>query len=163
MGGAGALLGGICIALVVGLLIGTLIGGIILRAACSLYNKMAGGDKITYGVPEPTFGKAMGIALVILVVQILINFTINLVVGAGAQAAGASGTAAAGFNLLGLLGSLLIGILVMSGLLTALLPTNFGRAILVTLLYQVIFIVVVIIAGALVWAVFGISFGLGGR
>jgi p-aminobenzoyl-glutamate transporter AbgT len=33
----------------------------------------------------------------------------------------------------------------------------------VTLLYYVISIVVALIAFALVWAVFGISFGLGGR
>ena len=86
----GAAIGGFLCVLVVGLLIGTLIGAIILRAAVSLFNKMAGGADSEGAVPEPEFGKAMGITFVTTLVNMVAGFMIGLVIG-GAAAAGGAG------------------------------------------------------------------------
>ena len=61
--------------MVFGVAIGTLIGAIILRAACSFYNKLAGGAGSPSAVPEPTFSKAAGISFV----TMLVNFGIGMV------------------------------------------------------------------------------------
>jgi hypothetical protein len=62
---------------VVALAIGTVIGAVILRTACWLYNKAAGGE----AVPEPSFAKAMLIAFLTAVVVSLLAAVVTF--GAG--------------------------------------------------------------------------------
>jgi hypothetical protein len=126
-------------AMIVGLTIGTLIGAVILRAACWLYNSMVGGPKSPSAVPEPTMGRAMGIVFVTLLVNFAVSFGVGLVVGGGAAAAGGD-TQMAG--IIAQLVSIPISFLVMAGMLTALLPTTFPRALLVALLEFAISIVI---------------------
>ncbi len=56
------------------LFLGLAIGAIILRAACNLYNKIVGRD----AVPEPGFGKAMGIILVTGLINWALSFAIGI-------------------------------------------------------------------------------------
>jgi hypothetical protein len=145
----GGMLGGLLCGLVIALLVGTLIGAVFLRAAIALFNKMAGASGPPAGVPEPPFGRAMGITFVTSLVNWVVGFVIGLATGAGAQAAGPDG--AKGVNLLAQAASVPAGLLVMALMLTALLPTSFGKAVLVTLLYLVIVALVVgVIVGVLV-------------
>jgi hypothetical protein len=99
---------------------GTMLGAVFLRAACALYNKLAGGKGSPSSVPEPLLGKAMGITFVTILVH-----------------------AVAGFELL----SLPVSLLVLAGMNSALLPTTFARGVLVALCYLLVgFFVVVVLA-----------------
>ena len=159
--GGGAAIGGMICGALFGLLIGTLIGAVFLRAACWLYNKMAGGPGSASSVPEPPFGKAMLIALAVAAVNFVVSFVVGFVVGGGAAAAGAKQQGAV---LLAQLVSIPISFLVMAGMLTPLLPTTFPRALLITLLYFVIAVVVIGIAMVIIIAIFGVAIlGFGGR
>jgi hypothetical protein len=142
--GGGALLGGLLCGLVIGVAIGTLIGAVILRAACWLYNKIAGGPNSASAVPEPDFGKA----ILICFVTALVNSGIQLVLGLVASQMGAA------TNLI----SLPISFIVMAAMLTSMLPTTFGRGLLVALLEFVVIIVVCLILGVLFALVFGVGF-----
>lgn len=124
--------------------LGTVIGAVLLRAACALYNKQAGGKGSPESVPEPLLGKAMGITFVTTLVNAIAGFVIGLLVGTGAAAAGASERGPA---IVAQLLSLPVSLLVMAGMNSALLPTTFGRGFLVALCYLlVVFFVVVILA-----------------
>lgn len=151
MGGPAAL-GGMLCGLLVGGLIGVLIGAVILRAAIALYNAMAGGADSPSGVPEPDFGKAMLIVFVTALVNVGVGLLIGFVFGFGA-AAGRMNQQSAG--LIAQLVSLPVGLLVQAGMLTAMLPTTFGRGILVALLNMVIVIIIVVIIVVLVALLFG--------
>lgn len=137
----GAALGVLMCSLVIGLLIGTVIGAVFLRAAIALFNKIAGASGPPTGVPEPAFTKAMGITFVTSLVSSAVNLIFGLATGAGAAAAGPQ--AGKGVDMMAQLVSVPIGLIVMAGMLTALLPTSFGKAILVTLLYLLIAAIVV--------------------
>jgi hypothetical protein len=102
--------------------LGTVIGAAFLRAACAFYNKLAGGKGSPSSVPEPLLGKAMGITFV----TALVN-------------------AVAGFELL----SLPVSLLVMAGMNSALLPTTFGRGLLVALCYLLVGLFVVVVLAVL--------------
>ena len=134
------------------LAIGTVIGAVILRAAVALYNKLAGGS-ISSSVPEPEFGKAMGITFVSSLIQLVVGFVLGLAGAAGAAASQADAKTA---NIVVQLISFPISLLVMAGLLTAMLPTTFPRALLVTLCYM---LVVVFIVAVLVGIVFAVGMG----
>src|SRR5689334_14451286 len=81
----GAIAGVICAA-VAAFAVCLLIGAVILRAACSLYNRMVAQDK---RVPEPAFGKALGIMAVTLVVNIVVGAVLGLMLAGAGAAAGA--------------------------------------------------------------------------
>lgn len=150
----GALGGILCGLLCVGVL-WTLVGAVILRAACALYNKMAASGN---GVPDPSFGKAMGITLANFVAHMIVNIPLSMAMGGGQMAPGQPPNA--GQIVSGLL-ALPIGFLVMAGMLTALLPTTFVRALLVSLCYMAIGIAVAIVIGLVVGVVilvFGLAF-----
>jgi len=152
--GAGLLIGLLCV-LLVALPIGALISAVILRAACSIFNKLAGSEK---SVPEPGFGKALGITAATLVVNVLVGIVIGLVFGAGAVAAGAN---PAQTQILVNLISMPAGVLVMSGMLTAMLPSSFGKSLLITLIAYAIIIAIAVVVG-LVIAVVGVGmWGIG--
>ncbi len=59
---AQAATGAMC-GLVGGVAILTLIGAVMLRAACALYNKIAGGSGSSNSVPEPDFGWSLLICI----------------------------------------------------------------------------------------------------
>jgi len=129
---------------VMALTIGTLVGAIILRAAVSLYNKMVVDADLPRAVPEPPIGKAMGITFVTTLVNTVVGSIVGSVIGGAAAAVGARG---GGVGVTAQLVSFSITALFMAGMLCTMLPTTFGRAILVTLCH---FLIVIIIVGIVV-------------
>jgi hypothetical protein len=126
--------------------VAVLIGAMLLRAAISLYNSLAGVQRTREAVPEPSLGKAVGITLVVFLANAAAGFVLGLLLGGAAAAAGGRGPAV---NFNAQLGSIPLSLLVESALLTAMLPTTFMRAFLVTLLYLVISIVLVVVVGGI--------------
>jgi hypothetical protein len=144
-------------ALVIGLSIETLIGAVFLRAAVALYNKMAGGASSPGSVPEPAFGKAMWIIFATSVWQIVIaGLYIGISTGAGPVAAGAGGK---GVDVVAQLISLPVGLLIMAAVLSAKLPTTFGRAVLVTFCYMLMVLLVVGVLEGIAVLLFGVALG----
>lgn len=134
----GAIIGTL-IGLVAMLAIGTLIGAVFLRGGIALYNKFAGGEKSESGVSEPPFGRAMWIMFITSLVQAAVSFVIGLIIGGAGAARGASERQAA---MTAQLIAFPVGLVVMSGMLSSLLPTTFGRALMVSLCYLLIVILV---------------------
>jgi hypothetical protein len=132
--------------LVVGLLIWTLIGAILLRVAVSLYNWMARGSELFNGVPKPASAKAVGITFVINLVNAVVSF--------GVVAFGAGRTNIPGVAVAAQLLFFPISLLIMAAMLAAMLPTTFGRAMLVALCY---FLIVLLVLGVIV-GVFALIF-----
>jgi hypothetical protein len=114
------------------------------------------------GVPEPTVGKAMGIMAVNAVIGFGINFAIGLATGAGMRGIGgpAGGGAAPnlGAVLIANLVQLVVGYFLLAGLVTAMLPTKFGRACAVAGLFYVIGIA---IAAVVVGVLIAVGVGMG--
>jgi hypothetical protein len=132
---AGQALAGMLCFMGVALVIGTLIGAIILRAACSLFNKFAGGESASGAVPEPSMGSAMAITFV----TTLVNMAVGFVLGLALQGAGPNQAASqAIINLI----SIPISLLVFAGMVTVMLPTTFGKGLLIALLYLLIAFVI---------------------
>lgn len=129
---AGMLLGLICGMLIV-VPIAALLGAVILRAACAIFNNLAG---LHNSVPQPGFGKALGICAATMVVNYAVSFLIAAVFGVAAAANGKGPTPIAGLI------SLPAGFLVMSGMLTAMLPTSFGKSLLLTLIVNIIIVLI---------------------
>jgi hypothetical protein len=150
MNGGGAL-GLVLCSLAFGVVLGTLIGGVILRAACALYNKLAGGKRSPTSVPEPLLGKAMGITFVTTLVNAIAGVTIGILIGAGGVAAGADQRwTAAMVQLL----AFPVSLLVMAGMNAALLPTTVARGLLVALCYLLVVLFVVAVLGAIFGGLF---------
>ncbi len=149
----GAAVGVLLCSLAFGVAVGTLIGAVFLRAAVALYNKMAGGGRPPGGVPEPDFGKALGITFV----TTLINIGVGFVIGMVTNTWGAAGPRGKEVDLLAQAISFPLSLLIMTAMLTAILPTTFGRALLVTLCYMLIVMVVVAVIVGVMIAVFGIA------
>jgi hypothetical protein len=141
----GAAIGVLLCVLVVGVVVETLVGAVCLRAAVALYNKLAGGASSPSSVPEPALGKAMWIIFATSFARMVVA---SLITGYGATAAEARVT---------LLISFPVSLLIMAGMLSERLPTTFGCAVLVTLCYL---LVVLLVVGALVGIavlVFGVA------
>jgi hypothetical protein len=99
------------------------------------------------GVPEPSTGRAMGIAALILVLTIVIGQVISFTTGVGARGFAAGGAATkVGLLVIAGCGQLVVDYLIVAGLLTAMLPTKFGRACVVALICCVIYIIIAVIA-----------------
>lgn len=109
--------------------LGTVIGAVFLREACTLYNKLADGTGSPSSVPELSLGKAMGISFATTVVNAVARFAIGLL-GAGG--------AARGPVVIAQLLSIPVGLLVLAGLNTALLPTTFARGLSIALCYVLV-------------------------
>jgi hypothetical protein len=155
----GAILGGLLCALVVGVAVGTLIGAVFLRAAIALYKKLTGGASSPWSVPEPDLGSAMWITFAASLAQMVVGALIGAAVGSGTSSPGARGQ---GHDLVAQLISFPVGLLVMAAVLSAKLPTTFGRAILVTLCYVLITLLVVGILVGVAILVFKVVLGNGG-
>jgi hypothetical protein len=102
------------------------------------------------GVVEPEMGKAMGIVFLTYLVNIVVSFAVGFCLGAGAGAAGAGKAQVQGVSLLANLIALPISLLVLAGMISALLPTTFGKALLISLLYVLIGLVIVVIVAVIV-------------
>ena len=129
--------------LVIGLLIGLAIAAVILRAACALFNKMAGGAGSPGSVPNPGFGKAMLMVLVIGIIQ----FVTGIVLGVMGVTANMTPIMA---NLI----STPISFLVSAGMISALLPTSFGKGLGVALC-QFIIMILILVAVVVIFLVIG--------
>jgi hypothetical protein len=125
----------------------TVIGAILLRGGCALYNWLARRMKSMIRVPEPSFGKAMGITFVTSLVGALVWFPLcGLLAGPDDTFAGASGRNA---FILAYLISLSVSLLVTAAMNAALLPTTFTRGFLVALYSLVVAFFVGVVVGAL--------------
>lgn len=133
--GQGAAIVGALFGLGVLLAIGTLVGGLLLRAAIGLYNAMAGGAGSSEAVPEPPIDKAMGITFAAVLANVIVGSVVGLVMAAPMAT---TSDGAGGGGMIHQLVGLPAGLLVMAGMLSALLPTTFGRAVLVTLCHLLI-------------------------
>jgi hypothetical protein len=122
-----------------GVIFMAVLGAVILRAACALYNKMAGGAGSPSAVPKPEWGRA----ILITFVTAIVNFGAGLLLGFG------------GGEMLNILIAVPAAFLVMAGMLTAMLPTSFPRALLVTLLYYVIMMAIAAVIVVTLELIFG--------
>ncbi len=150
----GAAIGVLLWALIIGLPVGTLIGAVCLRAAVALYNKLAGGASSPSSVPKPAFGKAMWISFESWVWQIVAGALIGGVTGLGARAVEGREQE---IDVVAPLISLAVSLLIMVGVLSAKLPTTFGRAILVTLCEMLVVLLVVGVLAAIAVVVLGLA------
>ena len=129
--------------LVIGLLIGLAIAAVILRAACALFNKMAGGAGSPGSVPSPGFGKAMLMVLVIGIIQVVAGIVL-----------GVMGVTANMTPIMANLISTPISFLVSAGMISALLPTSFGKGLGVALC-QFIIMILILVAVVVIFLVIG--------
>ncbi|MEW4570730.1 hypothetical protein AB1L88_22930 [Tautonia sp. JC769] len=134
------------------LIIGTLVGAIILRAAISLRNKLAGGPETRDAVPEPAIGKAMGITFVATLANLIAGSGVEQFVGGLAAPSSGEG---GGWNVIAQLVSLPVGLLVMAGMLSSALPTTFVQAIGVTICH----LMISVILGGILLAIVTIALG----
>jgi hypothetical protein len=146
---SGPAIGALLCVLGAGLTIGTLVGAMILRAAVSLYNSLAGGDRSPIAAPEPDFGSAMGITFITSLVQVVVSFGLGLATGIGGAAAGAQ---VQDIKLIAQLISVPVSVLVMATMLTAMLPTTFPRAILIVMCYWAVGLLVAALILTIVFA-----------
>lgn len=139
--------------LVFGLAVGTLIAAIIFRAACWLHNKLARLANSPVLVPEPGFGRAIGVVLAAAFLHLVVSLPIAFTLPA---------------ELSPVIQHLIfqpIGLLTMAVATTAILPTGFGKGILIALLCWVVLIlsaVGVVVGIALVVAVIMLILWLAG-
>jgi hypothetical protein len=150
----GAALGVLLCALAISVAIGTLIGAVFLRAAIALYNKMVGGASSPSSVPEPAFGKAMWITFAAFLAQMVAGLMFHTLTSPGAMPAGEGGK---GVNVEAQLIFFAVVLLIMAAVLSAKLPTTFGRALLVTLCYMLVVILFVGVLVAIAVVVFGVA------
>lgn len=141
-------LGGIA-GLAIGLVIGTFIGAVILRAAVSLYNKLAGGAGSPNAVAEPSMDRAALTVFLASLANVIVGFFLGMAIGA---ASGAAGTPGEGATVIAQVAALPISVLVMAAILSVMLPTTFWRAILVTLCYALVAALIVGVTVVLVLA-----------
>jgi hypothetical protein len=111
------------------------------------YDRKSRGRKNNALIPEPSITRGMGIAFVASVVNFIASFAIGLVFGAGMRGMGGRGGPDTVLFILVQGMSLVASFLIWAGILTAMLPTSFGRASLVTLFMGLIsFVIALIIA-----------------
>jgi hypothetical protein len=123
----------------------TLIGAFFLQAACALFNRLSKRYLLMSRVPEPRFGKAMGITFVTTVLGLIAGVVIC---GPSLGRDDAAPRSRGGDTVLATeVLSLLAGILVMTAMNAKLLPTTFFRGFLVALcdLVVVLFVVGVLL------------------
>ena len=158
----------------------SLIGSVILRAAVSWFNSINKGQAKIKSTGNPNKGKknapktfenkstiavpsksnAFSITFFTILVNGLVTVAISFLVTTGAQVASATESKSLtgfvqGIDLFTQLFAFPISFLVMSGMLSKMLPTSFPRAMAVTALFHVIIIIIFV-------AFFGILMAVGG-
>lgn len=134
----------------VALIVGLLVGAVIVRAACSIYNGLVGGEYTDSGVPSPGFGWAMVIVLVNGIVATAVSFaiTFGFAILAREQVLG-NGPPVPLWIIMQAI-SLPIGFLINASLTSIMLPTTFGRSALIVLIeYLIVLLIFAVIAGTL--------------
>ncbi|MEQ8638032.1 hypothetical protein [Gimesia maris] len=140
LGAANPLAGIVCL-LFVGLPIGALIGAVILRAAVSMFNSLAGGDP----VPEPAISKAFGMMILVAISNYAIRFLASLILAGpmGAEVPKyASSLAAFPFTFL-----------ICSAIFSSGLPTSFKRAMGVAVCHTVVLLLVLAVLFGIIFVV----------
>lgn len=141
------------------------IGAFLLQAACVLYNKLAGVEESGQcleaddarqtastttewagGVPKLSLSYALGVVCITMIVNAVVGFLIGRSLRGARVAAGGGLWAVSPFAFLVALPA---NLLVMS----AMLPTRFGKGLLVALLYLLLWLVLVLAIVAAVFAV----------
>jgi hypothetical protein len=157
----GAAIGVLLCVLVILVAVETLLGAVFLRAAVALYNLlafmnnwMAGGASSPGSVPEPALGKAMRITFEIFLAQVVLGALVFFITDAGATPAGAREQL---FGVAVQVLSFPVSLLIRAEMLSARLPTTFGRAFRVTLCYLLLVLVVVGVLVGIVVLVFGVA------
>jgi hypothetical protein len=149
----GAAIGVLLCALAIGLAVGTLIGAVFLRLAVALYNNLAGGASSPSSVPQPAWGKAMWISFAICVAQMVVG---SLLIGLGTRAEATAAGEREPFGVAQLI-SVSVSFLITAAILSAKLPTTFGRAILVTLCDTLVVLLVLTVLVGIAGLVFGLA------
>ncbi|MCA9006755.1 MAG: hypothetical protein KDA70_15885 [Planctomycetaceae bacterium] len=140
LGAANPLAGILCL-LFVGLPIGALIGAVILRAAVSMFNSLAGVDL----VPEPTMTKAFGMMIMVAISNLVIRFMASIIL------AGPSGAEVPRY--LSSLAAFPFTFLICSAIFSSGLPTSFKRAMGVAVCHTVILLLVLAVLFGIIFAV----------
>ncbi len=145
-------------------MIGLFLGAILLQAACALYNKFAGVGELGADSPDPEqvvrpdcvpnlgLGQALGIVFITAALNAIVGFVVGRFVGGPRVMAGGTPWT---FSPVGYLLTLPFGMLLMS----ALVPTRFGKGLLVTLLYTLLWLVLGLCLVALFFMI-SLAFGL---
>jgi hypothetical protein len=115
---------------------------------------MAGDDSSPVRVPRPAFGKAMWISFAICVAQLLVGSFISGVTGIGPTAAGAGEK---GVDVNTQLIFLSVSLFLMTAILSEKLPTTFAQAIVITLCYLFVVLLVVGAIAAIAVVLFGVN------
>lgn len=143
----GAYLIGMAIGLLIGGTIGLMIAAVIFRAAVSLLNKM-----VEESVDEPNFGRSV----LIVFVRFIANFAIGFVIGlVGAILSGGKMDPAAQLVINGI--AAIMGIFVSGGIISAMLPTSYGKGLLISILEFAIVMCIVLVLVGVVFAVGGFA------
>ena len=132
-----------------------LIHAVILRAACSIFNRVCQPENC---VPGPSFGKAILIVFVTNVAQNIVSFGIGVVTGIVAAVVGFDEDVA---TIIAVVFSIPFVILIAGVINTWLLPTTFVRGLLVALLHVAIVIAVGLVIGVVVVVVMLAVGGMG--
>jgi hypothetical protein len=148
---SGVVLGGFLCVIIVAVAVECLIGAVFLRAACALYNRLAGGKGSPRTVPEPSFGEAVRITFMTVLVRGLVLVVGWILVKSGGVAGGSGERGPTlGVQLL----SLPVVVLVMARVNAALLPTTFTRGLLVALCWLLVLLFVAVVLGVIFGGVF---------
>lgn len=121
-------------------------------------------------IPEPSFAHVMAISFLVVFASVVVDVVIALALGAGVGAAGGNGNnnrfipqgGELAVLLLAVCVDLVTGFLIWSGALTVLLPTSFGRAVLVTVFVHLMQVAIGTVAVLCAFAVTGLV-GAGAR
>ncbi len=127
---------------VVVIVIGMLVSVAMIMAAVKVYNAIAGGRSSKTRVPEPSFGKALAIALILFVIGLFSRFCGAALAVSIGQATNAS---IAVVNVGAILINVSFYVINASALFTALLPTTFPRAILVAICNTLLLVALAIV------------------
>lgn len=138
------MLAGILCLVVFAVAFGLLVGAVIFRAACSIYNRLCQPEN---RVPDPSFGKAMLIAFVSGVAQNIVGVVIGFAIGIASAGVGLDEDVA---SIAAGLVSIPFSLLISAAINAWLLPTTFGRGLMVALVQLAIVITVVLVVGVVV-------------
>jgi hypothetical protein len=145
---------GLLCVLGIALAIELVLSALFLLAAIALFNKMAGGARSPRSVPPVKFGKALMITFIIRVFDVVA--LLFLVFGLGVAGAAAS-TDTATSSVVQFLIPFAVNLLVMSMILSEMLPTTPRRALLVTLCYLLLVVIIGLVGGVIAVAILTVS------